>query len=198
MQDSRNSDRKIENGRLPPGTAGTGRVENEELVQRAARGDTDAFGELYGIYLGRIYRYVFYQVKDRSSAEDITEDVFVKAWRSIGSCKGKERTFLPWLFRIAHNHIIDISRKRQRELPLEIESIADDSDHGIELEKQLEQQELLNAINSLPANQKQVIVLKFLEGLDNREIGQVLGKNQWAIRIMQMRALAALRNKIRQ
>jgi len=60
------------------------------LVKRAIGGDFAAFGDLYGIYLDRIYRYVFYQVKDKMTAEDITEEVFLKAWKAINSCKGKE------------------------------------------------------------------------------------------------------------
>ena len=82
------------------------------LVKRAIGGDFAAFGYLYGIYLDRIYRYVFYKVKDKMTAEDITEEVFLKAWKAINSCKGKERTFSSWLYRIAHNHIIDIFRTR--------------------------------------------------------------------------------------
>jgi RNA polymerase sigma-70 factor (ECF subfamily) len=166
------------------------------LIRRAAGGDFEAFGELYSIYLDRIYRYVFYQVKDKMTAEDITEDVFIKAWRAISSCKGKEKTFSSWLYRIAHNQVIDIFRGQKKEVSTDIESIADSdySELGVEIE--LEHQELLNGIAGLPQNQKQVIVLKFIEGLDNRKIGQIMDKNQGAIRILQMRALAKLREKL--
>lgn len=166
------------------------------LIKRAAGGDFEAFGELYSIYLDRIYRYVFYQVKDKMTAEDITEDVFIKAWRAISSCKGKEKTFSSWLYRIAHNHVIDIFRSQKKELSTEMETVAELSDPKLEVETELERQELLNGIDCLPQNQKQVIVLKFIEGLDNREIGQIMDKNQGAIRILQMRALTKLREKL--
>ncbi len=167
-----------------------------ELVERAAAGDFESFGELYSIYLDRIYRYVFFQVKDKMTAEDITEEVFIKAWKAIDSCKGKGQTFSPWLYRIAHNHVIDTFRRTDKLLPIEVEAVDTASGPELKIEKELEQQELLTMIASLPPNQRQVITLKFIEGLDTREIGQVMGKSQGAIRILQMRALAAIRQEL--
>jgi len=171
------------------------------LVKRATGGDFEAFGELYSIYLDRIYRYVFYQVKDKMTAEDVTEEVFLKAWKAIGSCKGKELTFSPWLYRIAHNHIIDYLRSRQKYLSkkysaTEVGDIAEVGGPEPEAEAKLEWQELLETISCLPQNQKQVLILKFAEGLDNREISHIMGKSQGAIRVLQMRALAALRRRL--
>jgi len=166
------------------------------LIKGAEGGDFEAFGELYSIFLDRIYRYVFYQVRDRMTAEDITEEVFVKAWQAIGSCKGKEATFSAWLYRIAHNHMIDTLRNKQKYTSIEMENIIDDSDPKVEIETALDRQELLAAVADLPQNQKEVIILKFIEELDNREISQVLGKREGAIRILQMRALTNLRQKL--
>jgi RNA polymerase sigma-70 factor (ECF subfamily) len=166
------------------------------LIRRAAGGDAEAFGELYSLYLDRIYRYVFYQVKDRMTAEDITEEVFIRAWKAIGSCQGKEQTFSSWLYRIAHNRVIDTFRSQRKELSVDMDTLAEFRHPKVEVETELEWQELLKGIDCLPRNQKQVIILKFIEGLDNREIGQVIGKNQGAIRILQMRALAKLREKL--
>ncbi len=175
-------------------------IDNESkilgLVERAAGGDFEAFGDLYHIHIERIYRYVFYQVKDKSTAEDITEEIFVKAWKAISSCKGKEQTFSSWLYRIAHNHVIDNLRRLQKHQSIEIEKVVKIGDLETEIEGELERQELLRVIACLPQNQRQVIILKFIEGLDNREIGQVMGKSQGAIRILQMRALSTLRKDI--
>lgn len=200
MQESRSKDRRASKAQVTPPALTLNQTEIENLVGRAASGDSEAFGELYSTYLDRIYIYVFHQVKDKTTAEDITEDVFIKGWNSIKSCKGREQTFLPWLFRIAHNHIIDIYRRKQKELSLEtaveIETVADISDDTLAVEKKQEQQQLLKEIAGLPPNQRQVIILKFIEGLDNREIGQVMNKKEGAIRVMQMRALATLRQTI--
>jgi RNA polymerase sigma-70 factor (ECF subfamily) len=167
-----------------------------KLVDRAAGGDSEAFGELYSLYLDPIYRYVYYQVRDKMTAEDVTEEVFIKAWKRIHSCRGKGQTFSSWLYRIAHNHVIDTLRRRRGELSLEEETITDISDTKQEIEEELERQEWLKVIDYLPRNQKQVIILKFIEGLDNQEIGQIMDKNQGAIRVLQMRALATLRQKL--
>jgi RNA polymerase sigma-70 factor (ECF subfamily) len=178
------------------GTDQTSASDLKVLVQQAAGGNFQAFGSLYSIYLDRIFRYVYYQVNDRMTAEDITEEVFVKAWKAMRSCRGKEDTFQSWLYRIAHNHMVDYLRDSGRVTSLEKDSQADVPDPYERIESGIEYMELLNAIASLPDTQRQVIVLKFIEGLDNREAGRVLGKNEGAIRIAQMRALASLRDKL--
>jgi len=182
------------------------RTDLAELLERAASGDFEAFGEVYAIYLDRIYRYVFYQVKDKMAAEDLTEEIFVKAWGAIRSYKGGKMSFSTWLYRIAHNHVIDYFRARRPHVSLDREVLSNveildnvvDPEVGPEqeVERRLTQQEVLELVSSLPADQKQVIILKFIEGLDNRAIEQITGKRQGAIRVMQMRALATLRQKL--
>ena len=173
-----------------------GQSEVVRLIKRAAGGNFEAFGELYNIYLERIYRYVFYQVRDKMTAEDLTEEVFLKAWKSIDTCRGKEQTFSSWLYRIAHNHVIDNLRSQRKYLSVDMEALAEVSSPELGEEGKLERQEMLEVISDLPQNQKQVIILKFIEGLDNREIGQVMGKSQGAVRVLQMRALATLRQRL--
>lgn len=168
-------------------------IEIKRLVKRAIDGDVETFGELYSIYLDRIYRYVFYQVHNKVTAEDLTEEIFIKAWRGIGKYRWKGQPFSAWLYRIAHNHVIDYFRTSRQHQPLDREIPADGDQPQQELETKQIQQSLLRAISSLPQQQKQVIILKFIEDLDNRAIERIMGKSQGAIRVMQMRALAALR-----
>ena len=174
-------------------------TEVTKLIERASEGDFEAFGELYGIYLDRIYRYVFYQLREKMVAEDLAEEIFLKAWRAIGSYKGKGQAFSSWLYRIAHNHVIDELRSRRKQmvsLETEIEIATEVAEPQQEMERGLAEQGMLRLISCLPQKQKQVIILKFVEGLDNREIGQITGKSQGAIRISQMRALTALRQRL--
>jgi len=166
------------------------------LVEKAADGDFEAFGEIYSIYLDRIYRYVFYQVRDKMTAEDITEEVFIKAWKAIKSCKGRAKTFSAWLYRIAHNHLVNTLRRTQKHASIEMEALIEVANPESEAEAELAKQELLEVMTCLPQNQRQVIILKFIEGLDNREIGQVMGKKEGAIRVLQMRALSRLRQEL--
>jgi len=166
------------------------------LVELAANGGIEVFGELYAIYLDRIYRYVFYQVKDKMTAEDLVQEIFLKVWESLNSYNQKRASFSTWLYRIAHNHVIDYFRTRR--LHQKIEDDIQDSVTGPEedVEEMLMQKELSETISGLPPQQRQVIILKFIEGLDNREIAQIMRKREGAIRTMQMRALRNLRQKL--
>ena len=130
------------------------------------------------------------------TAEDLTEEIFLKAWKSIKSYTGKGQAFSSWLYRIAHNHVVDYFRSMKRQNSLTMEAVDTTSNPVQEAEQRMAQQQVLELISHLPVNQKQIIVLKFVEGLDNREIEQITGKSQSAIRITQMRALSALREKV--
>jgi len=179
---------------LEPQTIEKSKVVN--LVVQAANGNTNAFGDLYIIFVEKIYRYVFYHIKSKTDAEDITEEVFLKAWRAISSCRGKENAFSSWLYRIAHNQLVDEIRKRQRRPSLELDKVESISDPVNSVERHSEQQELLELIDRLPSNQKRVIFLKFIEGMGYREIANIMGKSEGALRVLQMRALAALRKEL--
>ena len=177
-------------------TKAIGEADVRSLVERAAGGDIESFGELYGIYLDRIYRYVFYQVSNRATAEDLTEEIFLKAWEGIGKFKWKGPPFQAWLYRIARNHIIDYFRTNRQQQTLDEELEGDDGRPEQEAGDKQTQRMLSKAIFSLPEQQRQIILLKFIEGLENCEIAQILKKSQGAIRITQMRALDALREKL--
>lgn len=170
--------------------------EMEKFVIRAVNRDSEAFGELYTYYVTKIYRYVYYNVHSKERAEDITQEVFLKAWKAIGSCKGKEKTFSSWLYRIAHNLIIDKLRKSQKHTSHETELPEDIRDTSDRMEISLEQRDLLKVIDVLSPNQRQVILMKFIENMDNREIAETMGKSTGAVRILQMRALEVLRKTL--
>ena len=170
--------------------------EIRSYVEKAIDGDVDAYGALYNAFVDRIFRYVFFQVRDRMKAEDITQDVFIKGWKAIHTCRGKEHTFSAWLYCVARNHVVDIKRKKHKEVSLELVDPAgcEDTEHSAEIS--VEWQKMMAAVNALPEPQKQIILLKFLEGADNNEIGDIMGKRQGAVRALQMRALKNLRRKI--
>lgn len=166
------------------------------LVEKAATGDLEAFGEIYEVCLNPIYRYVLYHVRDMMTAEDVTEDVFIKAWKAIQSCKGRGRTFMPWLYRIAHNHTINVLKKTQKSVSLATETLVEADGPEKQVAARFSRETLLDATGRLPPNQKQVIILKFIEGLDNREISEVMNKKEGAVRVLQMRALSRLRQQL--
>ncbi|MEE8373703.1 MAG: sigma-70 family RNA polymerase sigma factor [Dehalococcoidia bacterium] len=168
------------------------------LVESSVKGDIEAYGELYGIYLDRIYRYIYYQIGNKAAAEDLTEEVFLKAWGAIGRYKWKGQPFTSWLYRIAHNHLVDYYRTRRQHEDLQLQEniLADDTSIEEEVEGKATRQQILEAISSLPELQQQVVIMKFIDDLDNREIEQIIGKSQGAIRVLQTRALATLRQRL--
>ncbi len=167
-----------------------------ELIRQAVGGNALVFGEIYKMYLDRIYRYLYYQVKDKMAAEDMTEEVFLKAWQALPGFRGDGRAFTAWLYRIARNRLIDNCRAKRQEVPLDDESLATSDGPEVAAENLFTECELSRLLSHLPAQQKQIIILKFIEGMDNDEIAAITGKSQGAIRITQMRALANLKNKL--
>ncbi|MFC2069971.1 RNA polymerase sigma factor [Chloroflexota bacterium] len=168
----------------------------KELVRKAINDDTEAFGELYVVYVEKIYRYVFLHYRNKTFAEDVTEEVFIKAWKAIDTCRGREDTFESWLYRIARNHLIDEIRKLKRRPSIDTDIIEVFTHNESNVASYLEQQELMTFIDKLPASQRQVVLLKFIQGLNNEEISRVMDKSQGAVRILQMRALENLRNRL--
>ena len=167
-----------------------------ELAQRASMHDQAAFAELYNAYVEKIYKYIYYKVSNPSDAEDLCEQVFLKAWEAIGRYRWQGRPFLAWLYRLAHNAHIDHVRSQRPttsltddQRPLELASHS----ASIELGRALDAEVIAGALAQLTLEQQQVIVMKFIEGLDNEQIAHAMDKREGAIRALQMRALMSMR-----
>ena len=165
------------------------------LVQRAISRDADAFGRLYDMYVDRVYRHLYYRVGNVADAEDLTQQVFLKAWQAIDRYKRTASPFLAWLMTISHNLVIDFYRTRKDKTYLEAEVTADDLASSPErvAEARFDQQQLRRVILQLRSDQQQVILLRFVEGFRYAEIASLLGKSEGAIRVILHRALAKLR-----
>jgi RNA polymerase sigma-70 factor (ECF subfamily) len=171
------------------------RADDALLIQRATSGDADAFGRLYDMYVDRVYRHIYYRVGNVMDAEDLTQQVFFKAWQAIGRYKRTASPFVAWLMTISHNLVIDFYRTKKDKTYLEAEVTADESAPSPEriAEAHFEQQQVRRAILQLPSDQQQVILLRFVEGFRNPEVASILGKSEGAIRVILHRALAKLR-----
>jgi RNA polymerase sigma-70 factor (ECF subfamily) len=167
----------------------------EQLVARAQRGDADAFGDLYERHLNAIYRYVFYRVGDVAEAEDLTEVVFLKAWEALDSYEVREVPFAAWLYRIAHNAIVDRHRKHRETLSLDAYWPLHDETAGPEdrLDARERLEALTDALSKLAPDHQQVLALRFISGLSHAEASRVLNRTEEAVRVLQHRALNALR-----
>ncbi|MFQ6058725.1 MAG: sigma-70 family RNA polymerase sigma factor [Anaerolineae bacterium] len=168
--------------------------DDRELIGRAKEYDPAAFAQIYERYYQGIYNYVYYRVGDPSLAEDLVADVFLKVMEGIESFTFRGVPFSAWLYRIANNLVIDYFRRqpRQPELALEEGQLAVEGGPVEALERSLTQEELARALRGLTEDQRQVIILKFVDGLSNTEVAQILGKTEGAIKSLQHRALASL------
>ncbi len=165
------------------------------LVQCAVAGDAEAFGRLYLLHLDSIYRYVYFRVGDVDEAQDLTEQVFLRAWEALPRYQARTSPFKSWLYRIAHNLIVDHHRRGSAEaIPMEEEQ-GYESQQAAVLDQVIEDEEtavLAKAVAQLPDAQQQVLILRFVEGLSHEEIARIVHKSQEACRVIQHRALAAL------
>ncbi|MBI3954972.1 sigma-70 family RNA polymerase sigma factor [Candidatus Gottesmanbacteria bacterium] len=163
------------------------------MIKRVKRGDSDAFGKLYLKYLDAIYRYIYFRVnQEQTIVEDLTETVFFKAWENIKNFKENSGTFKAWLYMIAKNTVIDHYRKPQT-AQLDENLIHEAGSIEEELMKDQEIKNLNKAFIFLTDEQREAVTLKYIEEMDNEDIGRILGKKEEAVRALQHRALEKLR-----
>jgi len=175
--------------------------QDKELIKRAQRGDPHAFGELYECHAPVIFRYLFAHLDSRMDAEDLTGEVFLKAWQYLPKYKEHGVPFLAFLFRIAHNVLIDHYRQSSRQeskTPEELDGYKQESSvEPIDMVGlQLEHQAVLRVLSKLRPDYQTVLTLRFISELSPEETSQVMDRSVGAIRVLQHRALAALRENI--
>ncbi len=166
----------------------------KKLLSKAKSGENAAFGELYELCFDKIYRFIYFRVGHKEIAEDLTEEIFIKAFENLHTLN-QSGSFEAWLYQIARNKVIDYYRRKQMLTNLE------DVEHSLEYETNLidvvnlkiEQRIFVKLLKELPSEQQIVIKLKFLEDLSNREIAELLHKTEGAIRVIQHRAITKLK-----
>ena len=172
--------------------------DEENLVQRAKQGDQKAFTQLYEGHFDRIYRYVVLRIGDRIEAEDMTQQVFLKALKSISSFKWKGTPFAAWLFRIAHNQVVDYLRKKKKHPAalLDESLVSSESNPQRMAEHNLDIEQLLLATRRLTEAQREVISLRFTSELSIAQVAEVMGKSEGAVKALQHSGIVALRKAL--
>ena len=170
-------------------------TDERTLLERARAYDEEALGELYDEYAPLIYAYLYRRVQDTQIAEDLTGEVFVRMLQAIQAERFWHTSFRAWLYRIAHNLLVDHYRKQPPTpmLTLDERLVADQDDLDSAVAERLSHQRLRSAISRLTSDQQQVLALRFGEQLTAREVSEVMGKSVSAIEALQHRGLAALR-----
>jgi RNA polymerase sigma-70 factor, ECF subfamily len=172
-------------------------VDDVQLLKKAKNGDAQAFGELYERHALVVFRFLYAHLDDRLDAEDLTEEVFLRTWRSLPRYRDQGVPFKAFLFRVAHNALVDHYRSHSRskgELSIEDSVIHDlrDEPGSLFLQNQ-EHQELRNTLAGLREDYQTVLIARFLADLSPEETAQVMGRSVGAVRVLQHRALTALR-----
>jgi RNA polymerase sigma-70 factor (ECF subfamily) len=165
------------------------------LIDGAINGDADDFGRLYDLHVERVYRHIYYRVGNTSDAEDLTQQVFLKAWKAVRKYKKTATPFLAWLMRISHNLVVDFYRSKKDTAFLDDELVIEDRTPGPEqlAEENFDQQQIRKVILQLPEYQQQVVLMSFIEGFSYSEIAAAMGKKEGNIRVIVHRALKRMR-----
>ena len=159
-----------------------------QLVEKAKRGDRDAFAELYRLHHARIFRMARLHLRDLGDgAEDAVAETFLRAWAALPRYRDTGAPFVAWLYGIARHVVLDEVARGRRVMPREE---LPERTWGWTVDDRLT---LAQAMDRLPAGQRQVVELKFLAGMRNAEVASALGKSKGAINAMQWRALGTLR-----
>jgi len=174
-------------------------MDEAELIARA-KTDKEAFGELYEVYVDRIYNYVYYRTGNVEDAEDLTARIFFKAMQHISNYHDRGVPFSAWLYRIAHNLVANWHRDRSRRKLISLDDIVQwqAPEKGPEFVTQLmeDKDALLAAIRRLTADRQELLILKFVERLSNAEIGDIMGRSEGAIKSLYHRTLLSLRDDL--
>lgn len=174
------------------------RVEEIELlVEKSKDGDQDAFALLYDIFIDHIYRYVYYRVGSED-VEDLVETVFLKVWEKINQYRKKpNRKFSAWIFRIAHNLVVDHYRtageRATDELGINLPDQTREHNPIRVTQDILDKVVLRNALGKIKKQYRDVLIYKFINDLSNQEISAIIRKSEGGVRILQFRALKALK-----
>lgn len=172
--------------------------DEQKLVKKAKDGEVEAFGLLYDYYLPKIYRFVLLKVSYREEAEDLTHQTFLKAWENISHYDFRGYSFGSWLYQIARNTTVDYYRRSRpkvsieeiAELPFEGDSLQASIDSKIEWKK------LSEGIKKLKDIEQDVLIMRFVQDLPLKEVAEIIGKSEGAVKLIQHRAIKNLKTII--
>jgi RNA polymerase sigma-70 factor (ECF subfamily) len=174
--------------------------ESESALIERAKQDPEAFGELYERYVDRIYNYIYYRVGNAHDAEDLTARLFYRVLKALPRYVDRGAPFASWLYRIAHNLVANFHRDRRRRPSLSIDDLPLISNWREAPEQVAEQHDeertLWQAINGLSEDRRELLTMKFGEGLSNAQIGNLMGRTEGAIKSLYHRTLISLREEL--
>lgn len=168
----------------------------EELAKKCQAGDKESFSQIYDLLADKIYKFVFFKCKSED-CDDLVEVIFIKIWEKINLYEDSNGYFSAWVYKIAHNTVIDYYRKHRPILSIEeslgIEDEDEEKNPLITTEKKLNGEIVRLALEKLKEPYKEIIILKYIQDLSNEEIAEITGRSHVSIRVISHRALSKLK-----
>jgi RNA polymerase sigma-70 factor, ECF subfamily len=169
----------------------------KSLVARACQGDDRAYGKIFRLCYSDIYDYIIRRVGNRTDAEDLTMQVFAQGLKAMSSYEERGHSVKAWLYRIAHNTVVDHFRSQRVSLELDdVPEIADVHDIESEVSTREDLQDLYREITKLPVAQCEVLILRFVEDRSVAETAMILGKKEVTVRALQFKGIRNLRERM--
>ena len=172
-------------------------ADEAQCLERAKELDPAALAAIYDRYSPKIYSYIYRRLGHAALAEDLTAQVFLRMLEAIRDDKAWKTSFSGWLYRIAHNLVVDHFRRRSRRTRISLEDapplLSDDGDPAEITDQKLAHERVLLAMQELTDDQAQVVTLRFLEGLSISEVSSAMARSEGAVKALQYRAVVALR-----
>jgi len=168
----------------------------KQYIREAQEGNKESFGVIYNHYVPQIYRFVVFKVSVKQVAEDLTHEIFLSAWQNIKNYQQKQFPISSWLYQIARNKVIDYYRTDKKNISIDTEDF-DEETLGFKEQESLDIpftiQKIKSLIKLLKPEYQDVLIMRYIEDLDHREIANALNKTEGAVRLLQHRAINNLK-----
>lgn len=173
---------------------------SSELLARAQKGSSEALSALYDRYHTGVFHYLYYRVGDVHLAEDLASEVFLRMVHRLSDFQPRATSLQSWLFQVARNLVIDHYRRSSTRVDVELREdvAAHDGDPTFAAERRLTHEHLVQALNGLMPDQRDVVILRFIVGMTLAQTGNILHKSDDAVKGLQRRALQELRERMRE
>jgi len=169
----------------------------KKAIARCQKGDGEAFGEIYDSYIKKIYDFVYYKTMHKQTAEDLTSDIFMKAFEKIKSFNPQKGTFSSWIYKISRNTVIDHYRTFKKEDSIhDIWDLSSKEDLLCDVDDKISVEKISKYLSGLDADLRDMAVMRLWQGLSHAEIAQILGKTESAVKMSYSRILSKMKKEI--
>lgn len=171
--------------------------EDIKLIEASQNGDNKAFGGLYDKYVKSIYKFVYFKTHHKETAEDLTSKTFMKALENIKSYQAEKASFSVWLYKIARNTVIDHYRTKKFDVNLDdVWNLSSEENILMDTDARLKMEKVREYMRELNVSQREIIMMRVWQGMNYKEIAEVTGKNEANCRMVYLRGIKILKDKV--